>query len=470
LSERRWSLARRLTRIFVAATTLFVLAVASVSTWYLHRTVARELDVSAENCLKDLRFRFEQLKKSDDSLSTPDKAVAAAAEQVLRLSPYPVAVRTWDATWGWKDVDGGDTRLLTADRPARDRRDETIRGPDGLRWRTEALGDGYYVGIVLDGSSQIAILRRYEVFAGFLLAGSVLAGILLGSFYLRRVSHTLRHVAQSVRRVREPAETVEIDVRGAPDEIRDVVEALHQLLRNIQSASEQSRVLYASMAHELRAPIQNLVGATEVALLARREADAYRRVLESNLDELRELGDAVDNLMTICAPRGADSGRPESEEFDVESEARMRLERERTRAERLGVQLELRSRGDTHLEGDREGVLRALRNLAANAIDWSERGGRVEVAIEGSDSTVAITVDDSGPGVAPELRERIFDPFYRGPAARGRRAGYGLGLAIVRAAADRQGGSIAVDTSPAGGARFRLVLPKRRRELASQRV
>jgi signal transduction histidine kinase len=212
------------------------------------------------------------------------------------------------------------------------------------------------------------------------------------------------------------------------------------------------------------------VGATVVALLARREADAYRRVLESNLDELRELGDAVDNLMTICAPRGADSGRPESEEFDVESEARMRLERERTRAERLGVQLELRSRGDTHLEGDREGVLRALRNLAANAIDWSERGGRVEVAIEGSDSTVAITVDDSGPGVAPELRERIFDPFYRGPAARGRRAGYGLGLAIVRAAADRQGGSIAVDTSPAGGARFRLVLPKRRRELASQRV
>jgi signal transduction histidine kinase len=70
-------------------------------------------------------------------------------------------------------------------------------------------------------------------------------------------------------------------------------------------------------------------------------------------------------------------------------------------------------------------------------------------------------VDDAGPGVPQALRERIFDPFYRGPSAHGRRVGYGLGLAIVKDAATRHAGRIEIETSPLGGARFRLTLPRR---------
>jgi signal transduction histidine kinase len=165
------------------------------------------------------------------------------------------------------------------------------------------------------------------------------------------------------------------------------------------------------MAHELRAPIQNLVGATEVALLSRREADSYRRVLESNLDELRELGDAIDNLMTICAPQSLGAHTPVSEDFDLVEEARLRLERD-----------------------------------------------------------IVILVDDDGPGVPVEQREKIFDPFYRGPSAHGRRVGYGLGLAMVKDAADHHAGSVAVESSPSGGARFRLTLPRRGLSSVASRV
>jgi signal transduction histidine kinase len=105
-------------------------------------------------------------------------------------------------------------------------------------------------------------------------------------------------------------------------------------------------------------------------------------------------------------------------------------------------------------------LLRALRNLAGNAIEWSPPGSRVQVQLEGKNGEVIVTVDDQGPGVPPELRTKIFEPFFTGPQQKGRRVGYGLGLAIVRAAAVEQGGTIEVGTSDAGGARFRLVLPK----------
>jgi signal transduction histidine kinase len=87
----------------------------------------------------------------------------------------------------------------------------------------------------------------------------------------------------------------------------------------------------------------------------------------------------------------------------------------------------------------------------------------VNVDLEGAANEVVITVDDAGPGVPVELREKIFEPFYRGPAARGGRIGYGLGLALARSAVDAQGGRIEVGTSPAGGARFRVVLPRQGR-------
>ncbi len=108
----------------------------------------------------------------------------------------------------------------------------------------------------------------------------------------------------------------------------------------------------------------------------------------------------------------------------------------------------------------REGPLRAMRNLTANAIEWSEPGSQVDVHVLGENGLVTVIVDDAGPGVPEDLRERIFEAFFRGPQAKGRRIGYGLGLAIVRAAVDSQGGTVEVGRSPLGGARFRMRLPR----------
>ena len=216
-------------------------------------------------------------------------------------------------------------------------------------------------------------------------------------------------------------------------------------------------------------PIQNLAGATEVALFTAREGPEYRAVLESNLDELRDLGDAIDNLVTICSERRPGAS-VETEDFDLLDEARIRLARERAQATRRRVELRIEGEGELTMRGDREGLLRALRNLAANAIQWSPPDSDVEVLLSGHDDWIEVVVDDAGPGVPPEVREHIFEPFARGPLLDGQRMGYGLGLAIVRAAVDAQGGEVEIGTSPAGGARFRMRLPRTARSRGDGRA
>src|SRR5690606_12004990 len=145
---------------------------------------------------------------------------------------------------------------------------------------------------------------------------------------------------------------------------------------------------------------------------------------------------------------------PVYEEFDLAAEVQMRLVRESAKGLRKAVQLKISVHGDTLLAGDREHVLRGVRNVVANAIQWSPQSSTVEVLVEGLPGFVRCTVDDAGPGSPEAQRTRVFDAFAQGHRRGQERMGYGLGLAIARAAVEAHGGRIVVDTSPRGGARF----------------
>ena len=463
-----------MTRLYLVTTVVLVAVVSATSFFMLERSTQSELDALVVSYIKAYRLEYEKLLRDKRAAPVPAEGAPAGEVQVVlapedfksiasslsRSLDLPCAWRVWDVDKGSVFDQSGRIDLLRSDAPSQDPVGQTFKLPGGLRWRTEPLSSGNAVGLMLDGSQQIGDLRQYQVLAGALMVLAAMVSLSLGAYMTQRMSRMLRRVADSARAVRDPTrEVVELEVQDAPDEIRDVVAALRHLFGSVRIESERSRMLYASMAHELRSPIQNLVGETEVALFTARDGDAYRRVLESNLDELRDLGDAIDNLVAICSERRpADHGG--QEEFDLLDEARIRLERERAQAQRRGVELRLEGEGELWVRGDREGLLRALRNLAANAIQWSPEGSRVAVRLVGRNGEVEVTVDDAGPGIPVELRERIFEPFVRGPAQDGQRIGYGLGLAITRAAVDAQGGTILIDRSPLGGARFQVRMPR----------
>ena len=115
---------------------------------------------------------------------------------------------------------------------------------------------------------------------------------------------------------------------------------------------------------------------------------------------------------------------------------------------------------ELEVEGDREGLLQAVVNLLDNAVKYTPEGGRVEISLQREDSRAIIEVKDTGIGIDPADRQRIFERFYRVDKARSRElGGTGLGLSIVRHVALSHNGRIAVESTPGQGSTFRLILP-----------
>ena len=448
-----WSLAARLRRLFLGTTLLFVVGVSLASGVYLWTSVRVRVDALAVEETEEISAAYDlspfSLEHFKDQIE----------EEQRRHPEHPMAWRLW-LRENDPPMDFGEVRLLQTFAPTRDVLEVTEGGWHCLRRRTTSLHDGTRIGLVVDGTNDYGRLALYCTIVLVLVAGTFWTTFLVSRQVFTRMSDILHTVAERTRLARTEPDSRSIQVEGAPEEIREVADALTETLNRIRAEAQDMRVFTAGIAHELRSPVQNLIGETEVALIAQRDAGVYRGVLSSHLDELRRLGDAIDNLVTICS-RNETQRTAARESFDLESEARMRLQREKNLAERSQLEFVFRSEGDTRIVGDREAVLRAVRNLTQNAIQWSPAGGKVVVAIRGDDGHVTVTVDDQGPGVPVELRQQIFEPFFRGPSAQGRRIGYGLGLALTRSAAIEQGGDVTVETSPMGGARFRLVLEKR---------
>jgi signal transduction histidine kinase len=331
---------------------------------------------------------------------------------------------------------------------------------DGLRWATarlEYVSPPMIVGLVLDGRERLQAAARLE--RAVMIGGGIgaLLSCLVGVFFGSYVARQLRRVSESVSRASEVGAA---EQEGAPVEIRRVVDALAELLERIRKQEEHTRLMATGLAHDLRSPLQNLVGSTEIVLLRERESEEYRRVLEGHLEDLRELALAIDNLVVLCATRPA-LGEDEGELFDLAHEVELRLQNASERVSRPDVKLDVRSQGDLALRGDREALLLAVRNLVGNAVRWSPPGGTVEVDLDGRSNEVLVAVEDEGPGIAVEEQELVFEPFRRGKTPAGGRIGYGLGLALTRTAVENHGGSVEVGRANRGGALLKLRLPRK---------
>ena len=463
MNRKRWSIAPWLTRWFALTVGVAVLALSGLSLWFVGESVERELDGLVLEELHEMRADF-------DPRMTPAEFALVADKYDTEHPVNPLAWKVWHQETGELWGAFGSPKLLALAPANFEPLNQTTRPESNLRWRAEEVESDLVVGLLVDGEWQSALLNQLTW--AVLGVGSLTALLALasGAILGRRLARHLHDVAAQVRAVQVPSAEHVLPVEGAPEEIREVADALYEMFGNIRRQQDRAQLMTAGLAHELRSPIQNLMSEAEVALLRNREVEEYREVLVSQVAELRDLGRVVDNLVMLCSP--GEAGSLELERVDLEKEARLRIERNRSAADRAGVFIELETIGDLHLEGDREAILLALNNLVGNAVQWSPPGATVRVRISGEADAVQISVDDGGPGVPVAERKRIFEAFYRGPQSEepegqagngvsvGRRIGYGLGLALVLNAVQAHRGQVIVEDSPLGGARFVVRLPR----------
>jgi two-component system heavy metal sensor histidine kinase CusS len=454
--ERTYSLTRRLAVRFAAITSLLLVGYGGWSGYMLVETLRDETHSFLSHELDELSLHIRQ---SDGS----PEAIRRCAEDIARVTREPPT--------GFRVRDRRGTIVAESGRKALFERHPGPLSPD-VSWREFLFSDGVAVAaremksagltleIVSDAGAVLSNIRRGGLSLILSTAIAVVLAAFAGWFSAHSGLRGIREVVSRARDIHGVDDAEPIELGSAPSEVRDLSLALNAMLGRIRRGLADLRTFTAGLAHELRSPLQNLLGETEVALLADRSPEEYRETLRSNLGDLHALADAVDNLVAWC--RTSDPGRRDrnAEAFDLADEAELRLSRERRTARRDGVELVVERAGNTRIRADREGILRVLRNLAGNAIGHSPPGGRVDVRILGDADAVRIVVEDRGPGVPADLVDRMFEPFVSGRADKGRRGGYGLGLAICRTVAGDHGGTCRYEPREGGGARFIAEIPR----------
>ncbi len=227
-------------------------------------------------------------------------------------------------------------------------------------------------------------------------------------------------------------------------ELSPLTRAVNQLLSRLRAARGRERSFIADAAHELRTPIAAIQVNAE-ALKARKLSPLDLELLDGLLKSNDRAARLVSQLLALTRSDAS----PElklSDQVDLEALVQDVLATWAALAQQRGVELELTSLAGLQVAGDSESLTALIDNLVGNAVKYSPPSGTVKVELQGEANAVELTVTDQGPGIAAELRERVFERFFRAPGQA--QSGSGLGLAIAKAVADRHGATLELSSGP----------------------
>lgn len=228
-------------------------------------------------------------------------------------------------------------------------------------------------------------------------------------------------------------------------------------------AFERQRQFLADASHELRSPLTLIRASTEAVLLSSRKnlAAEDQESLDDVLSESDRMAELIEDLLLLA--RLEDKRlQPHAEDFDLSQLLVESARWARSVLANNGTRLTLSSPQALPVRCEREQIVRVLRSILENAIRYTPKGGEITLAGSIKDDEVRVTVQDTGPGVAPEELQLVFERFYRADPSRTRiSGGTGLGLAIAKGLVENAGGRIWAEAAPVNGAVFTFSLPLR---------
>ena len=462
-----WSITRRLTLFY----TLSTLALLTLVTLALYQLLVKDLKYEDSKFIAgkihDIRMILQAHSGDPQFLEEEIQAEGLTSP----ASPYRTHyARVLDETGRVEIETPGMTRLLKGTPfPAPRENAETSpeshvwQSPEGRAyWLMAAWADpdrpGRLIQIALDTSKQRRLLAKYRQRLAMVLPLGLLCSGLISWMITRQGLSPLRQMADTVQRITINQLHERIDLGRWPEELLVLAHTFNQMLARLEDSFVRLSQFSADLAHELRTPISNLMGETEVALARRREPEEYRQVLESSLEEYGRLARMIDSLLFLARAEGAQLPL----QWD-QFEGRTELDRIRdffeVMAEEQGITLTCQ--GEAMLTADRILLRRAVSNLVANALRYTPKGGNILLAIAQADQKwTDISISDTGCGIDPEHLPKLCDRFYRVDNARSYRdEGTGLGLAIVKSIVELHKGSMDIRSQPGYGTTVTLRFP-----------
>jgi two-component system heavy metal sensor histidine kinase CusS len=320
-------------------------------------------------------------------------------------------------------------------------------------------GKGYLIQVALDISHENKILFDYRRRMAMMLFIGTLFSIVICVVVVRSGTRPVKDIVQTIHRISAEQLHERIGQTPWPKELSVLAVAFDSMLERLEESFRRLSRFSADIAHELRTPVNGLMGTAEVILSKERSPEEYRKVIEASMEEYARLSRMIEGLLFLA--------RAENEEISIErSCVDVYKEMENIRdlydaiADEAGVEVICRA---DPVEVNAEPVLlqRAIANLLANALQYTPRGGRVILSAEKlPNESVNISVSDTGSGIPVEHQPRVFDRFYRlDPSRCPQTTGTGLGLAIVRSIMELHGGTTSIRSAVNQGTTITLNFP-----------
>jgi len=280
---------------------------------------------------------------------------------------------------------------------------------------------------------------------------------MLGFIVLRRDLMPLTRMSRRAAEITPTNLSTRLREEEAPAELRQLAGALNAMLDRLENGYEHLSQFSADLAHEIRTPVNVLMGQTQVTLGQRRNVDEYEQLLESNLEELARLSRIIENILFLAH---ADHAGLVVERSGIDLSAEL----QRIADYFEGVAAERDMRFTVNVAADavcRANLImfrRAVSNLVVNAVRYGEAGSAIAIeATAAHADAVVIAVANRGAAMSRQQMERMFDRFYRGDKSRSEYTeSNGLGLAIVKAIMSLHGGDAEVACDADGLIHFSL--------------
>ncbi|MCK9607471.1 MAG: heavy metal sensor histidine kinase [Methylomonas sp.] len=457
-SAKPWSITARLTCLYVLSAAVILCSIG----WYLHQTL---VDAFAQDnqqfLLKEIQLLqtvLQQQPLNSEHLSAEQNegvdlpvgryysrifsengqplSETAGASALLAKAQFPAATEVAQAKLSKQTLPDGRTLMLMSvytTAPSR-----------------------HIIQIALDTSHEAALLVAH----GRNLLAALLIGLLFSSvaglLVARRGLQPLTDMTRHIRGITATQLDEQLEPRRWPAELSTVAAAFNEMLQRLAKSFNQLNQFSADLAHELRTPINNLMGETEVALAKPRSGEEYQEILASNLEEYLRLSRIVETLLFLARAENTEISLC-TKQLDGRAELEAACSYHEGLAEEKNIQLLCQGHGFLH--ADSQLLKRVLSNLLLNAIAYTPIGGRIQLSIkQAEDGSAEIRVQDSGCGIAAEHLPKLFDRFYRVDSARSMH-GTGLGLAIVKSIIELHGGTVTINSTVKQGTSVTVKFP-----------
>ncbi|MFZ0743213.1 MAG: ATP-binding protein [Terracidiphilus sp.] len=339
---------------------------------------------------------------------------------------------------------------IPPDRPT-DLRVEGFEIP--FRVASTRIDDGSLIYLGLSERDELRVLRNLGVRFILLWFLLVLFGFAIVFYTTRRMLSHVREITEAASRIGHSELNARVPTTARNDEVGQLARTLNRMLDRIESSMHQLHTITDSLAHDLRSPLTAIRGKLEMSLSAASHGEQAEPIV-SAIEELDRLTEFLNTSLDVAEGK-ADALRLSRSEIDLDELLKVMIDLYEPSMSERGLQIRLRSAGPLMIDADAALIHRMIANLFDNEMKHLPAQCTVAVLLEPEDGAALLSVEDDGPGFAPEVSPHLFERRVKGKES----SGHGLGLAFVDAVVRAHGGKVSASNRASGGARIELSLP-----------